>query len=140
MHELKIYERDICVITMKNNAKFEEELTYQFKIGIRIWWILTRALKSLKTLYFNGLLLTKVYNVWVKKIYRGVVFDDTEDWCKIWKKTELCFENFDNLKNSDFILKSKTVELNQNKNSKWPDWSGVMWRLYFTLETNEWRN
>ena len=23
--------------------------------------------------------------------YRGVIFDGTEDWCKIWRKTDLCF-------------------------------------------------
>ena len=40
-------------MTMKNDAKFDEELTCQFK-----------ALKNLKNLHFlNGLLLTKAYNV-----------------------------------------------------------------------------
>ena len=33
------------------------------------------------------------------KKYRGVMFDGTEDWCKIWRKTDLCFlkwhEEFD---------------------------------------------
>ena len=32
-----------------------------------------RALKNLKNLYFNGLLLTKVYNVWARKKYRGAI-------------------------------------------------------------------
>ena len=35
------------------------------------------------------------------------MFDDIEDWCKIWKKTYLCFQN--DMRN--FILKSKMVEL-----------------------------
>ena len=39
--------------------------------------ILTWALKSLKNLHFDGLLLSKVYNVWGKK-YRRVMFDGTE--------------------------------------------------------------
>ena len=30
--------------------------------------ILTQVLKNLKNLHFNGLLLTKVYNVWAKKV------------------------------------------------------------------------
>ena len=34
MYELKIY-RGVCVMTMKNDAKFEEESTCQFKIDIR---------------------------------------------------------------------------------------------------------
>ena len=37
------------------------------------------------------------------------------------------------LKNSDFILESKIVELNQNENSKQPD---AAWKLYFSLEIN----
>ena len=27
------------------------------------------------------------------KKYRGVVSHDTEDWCKIWRKTDLLFQN-----------------------------------------------
>ena len=33
-----------------------------------IWWILTQALKNLKNLHLNGLLLNKVCNVWTKKV------------------------------------------------------------------------
>ena len=40
-----------------------EKLTYRFNIGIRNWVNLTRALKSLTTLYFNGILLNKVYKL-----------------------------------------------------------------------------
>ena len=59
-----------------------------------IWRILTQALESLKTLCFNGLLLTKVYIMFELKKDRGVIFDDTEEWCKIWKKTDLQFEKW----------------------------------------------
>ena len=45
--------------------------------------------------------------------------------------------NFDRLKNSDFILESKMVELNQNKNSKQADRPDTVWKLYFTLEIIE---
>ena len=38
------------------------------KLTWRIWQILTRALENLKNLTFNGLLLSKVYNVWPKKV------------------------------------------------------------------------
>ena len=42
------------------------------------------------------------------------MFDDTEDWCKIWRKTDFCFIKifFNRLKNSNFILESKMAELN----------------------------
>ena len=58
---------ELCVTTMTNDAKFEEELTGQSKINMRNWRIFTRALENLKNLHFNGLLLNKVYNVWAKK-------------------------------------------------------------------------
>ena len=32
------------------------------------------------------------------------------------------------------------MELNQKKNSKQPDRSDEVWKLYFTLEINEWQN
>ena len=43
-----------------------------------MWGIVTWALRNLKNLHFIGLLLTKVYNVWAKKKYKGVMFDGTE--------------------------------------------------------------
>ena len=33
--------------------------------------------------HFDGLFLSKVYKVWTKK-YRGIIFHDAEQWCKIW--------------------------------------------------------
>ena len=84
-----------CVMTMKNDAKIEEELICQFKTDMKnltnfewqwkmmqklernwfvsskltwgIWRILTPALENLKNFHFNGLLLSKAYNVWAKK-------------------------------------------------------------------------
>ena len=58
---------EFCVITMKNDTKCEEELTCQFKTDMRSFTNSTRALKNLKNLHFNGLLLTKVYIVSAKK-------------------------------------------------------------------------
>ena len=28
------------------------------------------------------------------KKYRGVIFHDTEEWCKIWQKTDFWFEKW----------------------------------------------
>ena len=124
----------LCVVAMKIHAKFEEELPHHFKS----WQISTQALDNLKNLHFNGLLLTKVY-VWTKKKYSGVIFDRTEDWCKIWRKTDL--KNLANFhlqtENSDFILESKMAELNQNQNSKQTDRPDTVWKLYFTFKINE---
>ena len=41
------------------------------KLTWRIWRILTRALESFKNVPFNGLLLSKVYIVWAKKVQRS---------------------------------------------------------------------
>ena len=59
---LKVTEK-LCVITMKTHTKTEEELTYYFKIDIRnLTNIYSSTRKSIK-IVFNGLLVTKVYNV-----------------------------------------------------------------------------
>ena len=45
--------------------------------------------------------------------------------------------NFHRLKNSDFILESKVIKLNQNKNSKQLDRLDAVRKFHFTLEINE---
>ena len=76
--------------------------------------------------------------------YRGVIFYDNEEWCKIWSKLACAFKNdmrnlanTHRLKNSDFILESKMAELNQNQNLKQADRPDAVWKLYLTLEINE---
>ena len=81
---------DICLMTMKNDAKFEEELTFASKLTRGIWRILTRVLESLKNDHFNALLLA-LYTLFEPKRYRGVILHDTEKWRKIWSKTDLWF-------------------------------------------------
>ena len=56
----------------------------------RIWWILTQALKIFKICTFIGSYCAK-YLMFDLKKYRGVIFHDTEEWCKIWRKTDLWF-------------------------------------------------
>ena len=52
-------------------------------------------------LYFDRLLLLKVYKVSAKKKYGGNMSLDTKEWCKIWIKTYFCFKNDKNLVNFD---------------------------------------
>ena len=54
---------ELCVMTMDNDAKIEEELTCQFKIDKENLTNFDLSTKNLKHFHFNGLLLTKVYNV-----------------------------------------------------------------------------
>ena len=89
MCELKVTE-ELCIMTMKNDAKFEEDLACHIKIDTTIWRILTRALEYLKNLHYDGCFWTKFIMFELIK-YRRNMFDGTEDWCKIWEKTDLCF-------------------------------------------------
>ena len=42
------FTEELCVMTVKNNAKFEEELTFYFKTDSRNLRIFTGALKNLR--------------------------------------------------------------------------------------------
>ena len=78
---------------LKRDTKFVEESTHRFKIGIRIWQNLTRALESLKNFHFNGLLLRKVYILWAKKV-KGIIFHEIEERYKVWRGIDLSFQNW----------------------------------------------
>ena len=58
---------ELCVMTMKNDAKFEEELTCQLKIDMRNLTNVDPSTQISQKLDFNGLLLTKLYNVRAKE-------------------------------------------------------------------------
>ena len=49
--------------------------------------------KILKICYLMGCLRPK-YIIFELKIYKGVMFDGTEYWCKIWRKTDFCFQKW----------------------------------------------
>ena len=120
-------------MTMKNDTTFEEELICQFKIDIRNLMNLTWALESLKNLHHSRLLLTKLYNVWAKKKYRGVRV------CLIALKNDAKFEGkmtcaWQIFVYRDFISESKMAELNQNRNWKQTDRPDTVWKLNFTLK------
>ena len=63
-----------------------------WRLTWEIWWILTQALESLKIWVLMGSLWPKY--MFELKQYRGVIFHDTEEWCKIWRKTDLWFEKW----------------------------------------------
>ena len=56
----------------------------------RISWILTWAIKILKVSALIGSFCAK-YLTFDPKKYRGVIFYETDEWCKIWRKTDLWF-------------------------------------------------
>ena len=81
-------------MTLKNDGKSEEELTCQFKIDMRN---LTNFDLSTRKSQKNFALMSYFWPKYIMfelKKYRRVMFDDTEDWCKIWRKTDLCFQKW----------------------------------------------
>ena len=71
------------------------------KLAWAIWQILIQALKNLKNLHFNGLPLTKVYNVWAKKVQGSYVWwhwilmqNLKENWLLLSKMTWGIWETF----------------------------------------------
>ena len=81
----------------------------------------------------------------LKKVQRSYVWwhwrlmqNLKEKWPVLSKMTRRIWQIFvRGLKNSDFILESKMVELNQNKNSKQPCRLDPVRKVYFTLN-NKW--
>ena len=73
-----------------------QKLNRKWLVVLKLTWatsqILTRALESLKNLWFNWLLVTKVYVVWATIYIVWVIFHDTEEICKFGRKTNLRFE------------------------------------------------
>ena len=62
------------------------------KLIWEFWKFLTRALESLKTFTLMGSFWAK-YTLFELKKYRGVIFHDTEEWWKIWRKLTRSLEN-----------------------------------------------
>ena len=67
----------LCVITLKNDAKFLEELTCAEKNNMRNLANFNPALESLKSCTFMGSFWPK-YIMFELKNYRGVMYHDNE--------------------------------------------------------------
>ena len=88
------FTEELCVITMKNDANLKRNWLVISKLTSGIWRILTRALENLKNLLFSCWLLWPKYVMFELKKHRGVTFDGTVDWCRTWRKTDLCFQKW----------------------------------------------
>ena len=63
-----------CVMTLKNDTKFEQELTCQFKIEMKHLKHFDQGTQKIKNLHFNRLLLSKVFNAWPNKVQGSYVW------------------------------------------------------------------
>ena len=69
---------ELCIITLKNDAKFKEELTCALKNNMRSLVNFYPITEKSQNLHFNELFLQKYIMFELKKC-RGVMHQDTED-------------------------------------------------------------
>ena len=81
-------------------------------------------------LQFDRFLLLKVYKISTKK-YTEFMSRETEEWCKIWRKTDLCFGKW--LKEFGWF---SPEHLNVSKLGLWWD-SYIQGRKYISLKFTE---
>ena len=90
IHELQIYRG--VIMTLKNDEKSEEELTCRFKIDIRNLTNFYSSTWVWKIYTLMGCFWPK-YIIFERKKYRGDIFHETRQWCKIWRKLSCGSEN-----------------------------------------------
>ena len=73
--------------------KLKRNLLVSSKLSWRIWKFWSEYSKISNIFTLMGCLWPK-YVMFELKKYRGVIFDGTEYWCKIWRKTKFCFQNW----------------------------------------------
>ena len=85
---------ELSFLKLKRNTKFEEESNCRFKIDIRNLTNFDRSTRKSQKFHFNGLLLSRVYIVWTKKVERSylswhwrVIQNLQKDWLVAWKMT-----------------------------------------------------
>ena len=111
----------LCVMKMKNDAKFEEELTCHFKIDMRnLMNFDPSTWKSQKNFILMCSFRAK-YILCELKNYTGVIFHETEEGYKIWGEIDSPFQN-----------------LHKQFDKFWPELSKVS--KIFTLMGSLWAN
>ena len=81
LQRIYVYWLKNMIQNLKRNWLVASKLTWG------IWRILTRALETLKNLHFNGLFVTKLYNIWAKKVqwtYLSWYWRLMQIWNKNW--------------------------------------------------------
>ena len=108
-------------MTPTSDRKFEIKLSCGFVYDLwtcRIWWVLIRALKSLKNCTLMGSFSSKYLMVQLDN-FRGFICHGTERWCKIQRKIDSCPEKWLNFHETsqrseslhfDGLLLSKTYK------------------------------
>ena len=83
---------ELSFMTLKSDAKFEEKLACGLENDMMNLANFHQSIWKCQNYDFDGIILSKVENE--LKIYRGVMCNDTEKWCKIWRRIDLSFQNW----------------------------------------------
>ena len=85
---------EFCVIAMKNDAKLQKGIN----LSVQDWH------EEFDEFWLEGSKISKMFTLmgcfWPKYImfelkkHTEVMFDGTEYWCKIWRKSNLCFQKW----------------------------------------------
>ena len=93
MHELKIYRGFMC-----SDTKEWWKICRGIDLSFQNWhdkfdkfW--RKNSKVSKLFILMGSFWAK-YILFELKKYTGVIFNDTEEWCKIWRETDSLFQNW----------------------------------------------
>ena len=78
---------------LKADARFKEKMTGNLKNDIRNLVNFHGNSQKSENLHFDELLFPVAYKVSAKK-YRRVISHDTEDWSKLWIKTNFLFKKW----------------------------------------------
>ena len=76
---------------LQRNTKFGEESICRFKIDIRNLTNFDLKTRKSKKFVLIGSFWSRYMMLELQK-YRGVIFHDSEELCKFWRKTDLWFE------------------------------------------------
>ena len=120
---------ELCLVTLKSNAKFEEKLTLDSENGMRNLVNFNASSGKSEKLHFDVMLLLKVYYARAKIVQRSYVITLKND-AKFEKELTSALKNdMNNLVNFDPTLKSlKTCTL-----------MGSFWLKYVMFEPKSYR-
>ena len=97
---------ELCLMTLKMMQSLRKSWPVVPKMDLVIF---NASSGKSENLHFDVLILSKVYYVWTKKKYR-VLCHNHEEWCKIWRGTDLCLKiDIRTLANFDQTLKSLKI-------------------------------
>ena len=79
---------------LKNGSKFEEELTFQYKNWHEKFNEFSHTYSKISNTCPLIACFSPKYLMFELRKYRVVIFDRTEYWYKIWRKTDSCFQKW----------------------------------------------